>query len=384
MKLIVVDDPIPGKTAGGVQLLAKTLSQQRYPDLEIVLSTSDQVLENIAPLAGGVRTTIYIQKSGSLSPSFLASAQLWLAAGARVIEKNVFARASRFRPIHPEYHMALMSEDGAFRFVLRSLLVGGSRKRTYLHLSPPFFESTPVELCVRQSENQELTLLRIGRPDPIKWSDFERDFAVSLARSFDSPVRLVRVGYPAADGQRTISQIGNLTVEDIPYLHDTSGAYGDADIYLHHSRIGETFGNTLAEAKNSGLPVIMAVDLHWDCAGTELLSKSHDIVGKPEFLVRTAAASVERVMQRRGSSASFKPQRQPQPERQCSPLEFIEALTPSTIPMSSLRDLPSFTKSVSYVWYLYRSIEGAKFLDFIKALLLEPIRSVRHSRRLDP
>lgn len=375
-KLIVVDDPIPGKTAGGVQLLAKTLAGEDLPGVEVIRATSDQVLHQIEETTDEVQATVYVQKSGSLSPEFASLAQTWLAAGARVVEKNVFARASRFRPNDANYHMSLMSDDGAYRYVLRSLFVPGLKIRTYLHLTLPTFELAPKERGDATFTREELTLLRIGRPDPIKWSEFEREFALNLARSSSQKIRLVRVGYPSVTGQTRSVQEGNLTIEDVPYAKDTSSLYTSADVYLHHSRIGETFGNTLAEAKKAGLPVIMAADLYWDCAGIELLTKDRDVIGEPQYLSRNAASAVASVMTDRGLLEA-------PPGEQLSPAEFIQFLTAEKIGGNRVRSLPSLRASVGYLWGLINVIKGANLLSFMRALLTEPVRSVRHARRFD-
>lgn len=357
-------------------MLAKTLAGQELPGVEVVRATSDQVLHQIEGTPDEVQVTVYVQKSGSLSPEFASMAQTWLAAGARVVEKNVFARASRFRPNHANYRMSLMSDDGAHRFVLRSLFVPGPKVRTYIHLTLPTFELTAEDSGIAASSREELTLLRIGRPDPIKWSEFERDFALNLSRSNSQRIRLIRVGYPSVSGGRQSAQEGNLTIEDIPYAKDTSSLYTSADVYLHHSRIGETFGNTLAEAKKAGLPVVMAVDLYWDCAGIELLTKGRDVIGEPQYLSRNAASAVDSVMTDRDSLMMPS-------EEQLSPAEFIQCLTAENIGGNRVRSLPSLWRSVTYLWGLIDVVKGANFISFLRALLMEPIRSVRHARRLD-
>jgi hypothetical protein len=370
-KLIVVDDPIPGKTAGGVQLLIGALLDQSKPDLEVVRATSSEVLDLVRQAADEVDVTIYVQKSGSLSAGYRDLVQEWLSAGAKIVEKNVFARASRFRPVDQNYFMALMSSDGAYRFALRSLFVSPQGPKKYGHLTVPYFSVMRKDGGAETRRSNELVFLRIGRPDPIKWSGFERSFVESLSRSYSGDVRLIRVGFPGVRSFQEEKVGPNLVIQDLPYSSDLSGVYRSADVYLHHSRIGETFGNTLAEAKAAGLPVIMAVELHWDCAGIELLTEGVDVVGTQNYLRRNASIVIDSVLGRSESFAAA-------PQRQLSPAEFIDLIT--TDRSRSEQSVPTVLRSILYLLRLTQEVKGSNLGNFIRALITEPVRSIRHSR----
>jgi hypothetical protein len=64
-------------------------------------------------------------------------------------------------------------------------------------------------------------------------------------------------------------------------------AYRAADVYVHHSRIGETYGNTLVEAATSGCLVVCALDLDWDCAPLETLGSDVHIIRSRRDLLRS-------------------------------------------------------------------------------------------------
>jgi hypothetical protein len=73
----------------------------------------------------------------------------------------------------------------------------------------------------------------------------------------------------------------------------------------------------------------------------------------------------------------------PPSKGQLSPAEFIQLLTADNIGGNRVRQLPSLRESISYLWGLRKVVKGASLLSFVRALLIEPIRSVRHARRLD-
>lgn len=239
-------------------------------------------------------TLIFVQKSGRLGPGYEGYAQAWLDRGAWVFEKNVFALASPWRPIHERYVNIVMSEDGWQRFQFRSKAAGRPMPAVSMILGNPQLVP-PSSLMNRPTDR--LRFLRIGRPDPIKWSNFEQRYAAAVARVRpDTMIELVRVGCPPNLVNHATEDLPNLSIVDEPYRSDISDAYGAAHVYLHHSRIGETFGNTVAEARAAGTPVVLGASLRWDCASVELLTDAASVYGSPADLIRHPQASLTRAL----------------------------------------------------------------------------------------
>ena len=217
---------------------------------------------------------VFLQQEGTLSREYKTLATKALDKGVTIIEKNVFALASIHRPVHENYHMALMSEDGAFRYSLRSFFSLSKPQAKYLLVPNPNlkFDLEENELTLNKMANV-INLLRIGRPSMLKWSKFEIEFASKLARQIPSlKVNLHLVGAPEELYYPNSQK--NLEIIFHKYNSDISHFYSQSDLYIHHSRIGETFGNTIFEASSFGLPIICAYDPAWDCASVEYLSDS--------------------------------------------------------------------------------------------------------------
>ena len=99
----------------------------------------------------------------------------------------------------------------------------------------------------------------------------------------------------AEDPDRTrFGFIGNF-----PSMNDLGDVYRAADIYLHHSRIGETFGNTLVEAAQAGCLVVCGLDLDWDCAPLETLDLDVHLVRSRRALIRDPSVILARLAEHR-------------------------------------------------------------------------------------
>lgn len=257
-------------TPGGVNLepaVIQTLGNQ----IDIKTTLSDLVSIAEQAKTGDV---IFVQQEGSLSLNYNRLVSQILANGAIVVEKNVFALPSKFRPIHQNYRMALMSQDGAYRYKIRSSIARlQTEKNFYILPNPNLLEDVPVNTEFWPYTNNQFSILRVGRPDIRKWTNFELNFAKKLARQLPgNEIVLQLLGAP--DELDTSNKIPNLEIRKVPYTRELNSYYENSDLYLHHSAIGETFGNTIFEAKSFSLPIVLGIDLAWDMAPIEYLGKN--------------------------------------------------------------------------------------------------------------
>ncbi len=121
-------------------------------------------------------------------------------------------------------------------------------------------------------ENDECLVIRIGRPGH-KWTHWECE-AFAKARKYDSKLRmlLMEPDQPICEAiSKGVYGEGIIVIKatsDQTYLRKV---YCAADLMLHASGFGESFGYTVAEAMVSGLPVITRATPWGDNAQTELV-----------------------------------------------------------------------------------------------------------------
>lgn len=312
---------------------------------------------------------VFTQQEGPLSASYARSAAEWLSCGATVVEKNVFALPSRWRPRHPRYVMALMSQDGSHRLRLRSLLGGASRPGGWLHLKNP---CDPAAAAAARDGDVDLHFLRVGRPDIRKWTTFETAFVRSAAQAHpDLTFRLTLVGVPGELARPALPSNVDLVV--LPYLRREAlePHYARAHVYLHHSRIGETFGNTLAEAALRGLRIVLGCDPQWDCAPLEFVPPG-SAVGRPGHLCRSAPDLVRRLV------TAAPPVPPPIPD---GPAQLALLLALAGEPAGALLPEPRLRDSLRYVLGLGAQIHGSTLGDCVAAAAIEVLRGHRRMRR---
>lgn len=376
-RLLIVNDSIGRREAGGVQLVARSVIQEAVTrGLAVTECYTEDVLREILNDDSGRKVVVYLQQSGELSSNYKKLAGAWLSAGATVIEKNVFARASRHRPEHKNYHMALMSYDGAARYSLRSALVGHRQSQYSILPNPLLHPNLGAALGKAIKNDGEIVLLRIGRPDPIKWRDFELDFAERLASDADLQVRLIRVGAPETL-RRSSSRV---IVEDLDYGSDLLGIYPRADIYLHYSAIGETFGNTIAEAIAADLPVILAQDLAWDSASVELLRPHIDFAATKRSLLKNPKAAVQAAL---AGPTGFAGYGNHKTVASMSVAQFVDSLLRVGHSAAAAERTPHFFASVRRIGMTGTVIGARRGSAVFVALLLEPVRAFRHGRQVE-
>lgn len=270
--VLIADDQASADSPGGMQLKVKRLAAlSGLPKLTVRAIPTGR-LADIAGAADG--TVVFLQSEGGRDPARRDLVLRCLDAGAHVVELNVFALDASDRPVHPRYVPAFLSRDGYHRHVLRCTAQGRRPRTAALILPNPLLH--PVRRRTPRHPDGEIRLLRIGRPDPVKWTSFEIDFATRLARRQPGlRVRLRLVGAPVTIRSRTGGGPANLTVDVQGYSAEVDDLYAWSDLYLHHSRIGETYGNTILEAVLSAVPVVCALDPSWDCAPLEFLGEGN-------------------------------------------------------------------------------------------------------------
>jgi glycosyltransferase involved in cell wall biosynthesis len=114
--------------------------------------------------------------------------------------------------------------------------------------------------------------IRLGRPDPRKWSDLLAVHGAALAQDIPALYLLL---LSAPDNRAAVLRrlLGDRAIL-APFTtdHETITAYlGACDVMLHYARYGESFGYALAEAGAAGLPVVALATPWGDNAQLELV-----------------------------------------------------------------------------------------------------------------
>jgi glycosyltransferase involved in cell wall biosynthesis len=114
--------------------------------------------------------------------------------------------------------------------------------------------------------------LRVGRPDPRKWSDLLILHGARLLREFPR-LHFVFLSAPA-NRESVIRGAMGSRVTLAPFATDraTVARYlAASDLMIHYARYGESFGYAIAEAALAGLPVIAQATPWGDNAQAELI-----------------------------------------------------------------------------------------------------------------
>lgn len=268
----------PGGTSRLVALLKRELERQG-------LCVVDLDENRDLCLSFGARALAYYQTQGYLNGEFRAEVESLLAAGIAVVEHNIFGLPSKWRSNATGYYHLVPSVDTGYRY--------STRQRFRRPLGQPQFYVLNKTTGVRGQHTSELdsqrapnSFLRVGRPDRRKWSSFELDFMSRLAsENPGTHFNLTLVGYPFPAPS---IQIPNLDVAILPYQADLAPFLAAHSTYLHDSRIGETYGNSIAEAASAGLEVITTLSLYRDAGHLDIVRKLAAVVGTKRGLIEHA------------------------------------------------------------------------------------------------
>lgn len=142
--------------------------------------------------------------------------------------------------------------------------------------------------------------LRVGRPDPRKWSDLLVLHGARLLREFPR-LHFIFLSAPASRDsliRRTMGARATLA----PFATDRAEVaryLAAADVMLHYARYGESFGYAIAEAALADLPVIVQATPWGDNAQAELIRD-----GETGFVVEDYA-SARRALRRLMDDGDF-------------------------------------------------------------------------------
>jgi glycosyltransferase involved in cell wall biosynthesis len=373
--IAIVQDYDRVKNPGGTQIKERLLYQAiKELGIPAIFTSRGNIFRDLEGHETS-RVIVFIQTNGRLSASYKVWADSLLIRGCEIVEVNIFALASRYRPVHSNYTLALMSMDGAYRYAFRSFWAGFTKVPSYLLLpNPEFFE--PNRNAKNSKASKRYSFLRIGRPDPIKWSNFECKFLQKLAQENPAVEFKLSLLQPP-ETLVTSSNLPNLTIESLPYQANVRDLYADADFYIHHSAIGETFGNTIGEAIRSGVTVIYAADLDWDQAPVLRFSEPQLIWATRKKLMKNAQAVFHKLVQT-GDNGSFFT------ERKHELSSYVNRL----LEVDKSRIVENTPKPYEFVSHLLRLRSEATFklslLAVSQGVILEILRAIKNRWIIDP
>jgi glycosyltransferase involved in cell wall biosynthesis len=198
----------------------------------------------------------------------------------RIIETNVFGRMmDRYDRGHVSFRMFVSMASGCQAFQRRSLHRDTPSVNTHAILSNPLSnyvqpnshrrEQIRKELGVRSSD---FLWLRLGRPAG-KWTHWDCE-AFAISRKYNPHFKLLlmepsdALAKDVRAGRWGDGIIIKPITTDFCYLSDL---YGSGDGMIHASNFGESYGYTIAEAMQAGLPIVTMSTPWGDNAQVELV-----------------------------------------------------------------------------------------------------------------
>lgn len=196
-----------------------------------------------------------------------------------LIETNVFGRFEDPASEGVVQHRLFVSRSSAtqaFRRADRKMDVESLRQCTVVN--NPLIAIPPHDLAVRREMREELGLsdgdvlaVRIGQPGRGKWTHWEAR-AYRLALRKIPNLRLLLMEPPICMQEKLRRSSPGLMI--MPATADFDRIrriYAAADLMIHASYFGESFGYTIAEAMQAGLPVITRSTPWGDNAQVEIV-----------------------------------------------------------------------------------------------------------------
>lgn len=199
----------------------------------------------------------------------------------RVIESNVFGRLDdeqSARWVDFRFFKSMTSLISANRRAGNTLSMASLEKQSVLYnpVVIPDLISTRERQAVRRQlglDDSHVLVVRVGRPDPVKWADWECR-AIQSARQVEPGLRLALIEPPEALRRKIERGDFGAGIITLPLTNDFDWLvqfYQSAEFMLHASFFGESFGYTVAEGMAAGLPVITRSTPYGDNAQVELI-----------------------------------------------------------------------------------------------------------------
>lgn len=218
-----------------------------------------------------------------------------------IIETNVFGRFDK--AAFPLIDRSLQISQMMFneRYVKEAGFVDFARMGV-LHypVDPSSFERHPFTATEIAEFKQQIGIQpgdfvigKMGRPHIAKWSDLLLEMMPYLIRAVPN-IKLIIQALPES---RRAKVAKSAYKDHVILLNETSDDrkvamfYAALDVYVHASKIGESFGMTLAEAGLFGKPVVVNSTPHRDNAQVELIDhlETGIIANHPQTFARAIA-----------------------------------------------------------------------------------------------
>ncbi len=197
-----------------------------------------------------------------------------------LVETNVFGRLEEpLSDLHVQSRFFVSMASGTQAFLRAGIPLeeAGTLRNSVLY--NPSFSRQPQTPAARQpfrarlgiAEN-EILVLRIGRPGA-KWRTWDCE-AFALARKEQPRLKLLLMEPPEFVKRNIRSGRYGEGIVVLPETSDfewLGALYDSADLMLHASAYGESFGCTLSEAMEAGLPLIVRSTPWGDNAQVELV-----------------------------------------------------------------------------------------------------------------
>lgn len=218
-------------------------------------------------------------------------------ARPKVIETNVFGRLmDPYDKGHVQMRMFMSMASGAQAFTRPQMIrqQPDSGKHTVLYNPLPPYENQAAG--IRPSlglEESDFVMVRVGRPGH-KWATWECE-AFKVAKKENPRLRMILMEPNSNIKQKVRSGFYGEGIVLLDATSDTSylnAIYASSDIMLHASSFGESYGYTLAEGMQCGLPIITRTTPWADNAQVELVKN-----GETGFVCCSVAGMTQSILE---------------------------------------------------------------------------------------
>lgn len=233
---------------------------------------------------------LHVHRHGERDERFDALTAAARRHGSAIVETNVFGERRRLFPASAPDVMGFMSVFCLWRYVGWPVSLAAGTLESHAVLYNPLdrgaFIAPAVQGRLRRQARRDwglahgdLVVGRLGRPDPNKWPVWLMGALASARRCLPN-LKIVMMGAPPAQVEvaRRLGLQGS--VRFLPPSAEQAQVdryYAAIDVLAHGSRVGESFGSTLAEAAAAGRPVVVDSTPWADNAQVEVVE--HGVTG---------------------------------------------------------------------------------------------------------